>query len=154
MQAGVEGILHRLNHAAHLLTAGAWIGGLIPFVLARDAYAAGRLRAEAVSAMARFSLYGCFVVAAIILTGIVDIALTGGRAPLPPTTPYRMLLTAKICVVAIMISLALFNRYRLTPRLSSDPAALAALRATSLAEVTLGTTAVALVSVFGLLDPE
>jgi putative copper resistance protein D len=153
MQTGVEGVFHGANHAVHLLTAGAWLGGLVPFVLSRDAYAANRLRAEAVSAMGRFSFAGHFVVAAIVLTGVVDVALTSGRPPLPPTTPYRFLLDAKIGVVAVMILLALFNRYRLTPRLTSDAAALAALRLTSMTEVALGTAAVALVSVFALLNP-
>ena len=32
MQTGAEGVLHRGNHAVHLLAAGAWIGGLVPFV--------------------------------------------------------------------------------------------------------------------------
>ncbi len=153
MQTGVEGVLHRANHAVHLLTAGAWLGGLIPFVFCRDAYAANHLRADAVSAMTRFSFTGHFVVAAVVATGIVNIALISGRAPLPPLTPYRALLDIKIGLVAIMIGLAVFNRYALTPRLGSDAAALAALRATSIAEVALGTAAVALVSVFGLLDP-
>ena len=153
MQTGAEGILHRANHAAHLLTTGAWLGGLIPFVMCRDAYAANHRRADAVSAMTRFSFTGHFVVAAVVLTGIVNIALISGRAPLPPTTPYRALLDIKIGLVAVMIGLALFNRYRLTPRLGSDAAALAALRATSIAEVALGTAVVALVSVFALLDP-
>ena len=153
MQTDVEGVFHRANHAVHLLTAGAWLGGLIPFILSRDAYAANRLRGEAVSAMKRFSFAGHFVVAAIVLTGIVNIALISGRPPLPTTTPYRILLDVKIGVVAIMILLALFNRYRLAPRLASDAAALAALRATSVAEVALGTAAVALVSVLALLDP-
>ena len=30
MQTSAEGVAHRVNHAAHLLTAGAWIGGLVP----------------------------------------------------------------------------------------------------------------------------
>ena len=153
MQTGVEGILHRASHATHLLATGAWLGGLVLFVMCRDAYAANRLRAEAVSAMARFSFYGHFVVAAVIVTGIVNIALTSHRLPLPPTTPYRALLDVKIGLVAIMIVLAVFNRYVLTPRLESDAAALAALRLTSTIEVALGTLVVALVSVFALLDP-
>ncbi len=33
MQTGAEGLLHRLNHAVHLLAAGAWIGGLIAFAM-------------------------------------------------------------------------------------------------------------------------
>jgi putative copper resistance protein D len=153
MQTGAEGVLHRMNHAVHLVTAGAWIGGLVPFAMCLRAYERDDLRKDAVQAMAGFSFWGQFIVAAIVLTGAVNIALTSGRAPIPPTTPYRALLTAKIIIVAIMIALAVFNRTVLAPRLKSSATALAALRLTSAAEVALGCVVVALVSVFALLDP-
>ena len=153
MQTGDLGALHCANHAVHLLTTGAWLGGLIPFAMCRDAYATNSLREDAVTAMTRFSYFGRFVVAAIVATGIVNIALITGHPPLPPTTPYRALLDIKIGVVAIMILLAVVNRYGLVPRLKADAKALAALRLTSMTEVALGTLVVALVSVFALLDP-
>jgi copper resistance protein D len=103
--------------------------------------------------MMSFSFWGQFIVAAIILTGVVNIALTSGRPPVPPMTPYRALLVAKIIVVAIMIGLAVLNRFVLAPRLKSSPAALGILRATSATEIALGSLVVALVSVFALLDP-
>ena len=115
MQSGAEGVLHRANHAVHLLTAGAWIGGLVPFAMCLRAYERDDLRKDAVRAMAGFSFWGQFIVAAIVLTGVVNIALTSGRAPIPPTTPYRALLTAKIIIVGIMILIALFNRFVLAP---------------------------------------
>jgi putative copper resistance protein D len=153
MQAGVEGAVHRASHALHLLATGAWIGGLIAFVMCLDAYARGVLRPDAVAAMMRFSFWGHFVVAAIVATGIVNIALTSGHAPLPPATPYRALLSVKIVLVAVMIGLALVNRYVFVPRLRKSADALAGLRAISLVNVVLGTVVVALVSVFALLDP-
>ncbi len=153
MQTGAEGVLHRGNHAVHLLAAGAWIGGLVPFVMCLGAYGRSDVRREVVTAMMRFSFWGQFIVAAIVLTGAVNIALTSGRPPIPPDTPYRALLDAKIVIVAIMISFALFNRYVLTPRLKLDARALSTMRATSLTELTLGAFAIALVSVFALLDP-
>jgi copper resistance protein D len=153
MQTGGEGVLHRANHAAHLLATGAWIGGLVPFAMCLGAYRRDELRRDAVRAMMSFSFWGQFIVAAIILTGVVNIALISGRPPIPPTTPYRGLLVAKLVVVAIMIALAVFNRYVLTPRLKSSPAALAILSATSAVEIGLGCVVVALVSVFALLNP-
>jgi putative copper resistance protein D len=153
MQTGAEGILHRVNHAVHLLTAGAWIGGLVPFAMCLSAYRRDDLRKDAVRAMMSFSFWGQFIVAAIVLSGAVNIALTSGRAPIPPTTPYRALLVAKIIIVGIMIALAIVNRYVLAPRLKSSATALAALRLTSAAEVALGCVVIALVSVFALLDP-
>jgi len=153
MQTGAEGILHRVNHAVHLLTAGAWIGGLVPFAMCLSAYRRDDLRKDAVRAMMSFSFWGQFIVAAIVLSGAVNIALTSGRAPIPPTMPYRALLVAKIIIVGIMIALAIVNRYVLAPRLKSSATALAALRLTSAAEVALGCVVIALVSVFALLDP-
>jgi putative copper resistance protein D len=153
MQTAAEGVLHRANHAVHLVAAGAWIGGLIPFAMCLRAYKRDDLRRDSVRAMASFSFWGQFIVAAIALTGAVNIALTSGHAPIPPTTPYRALLVAKIIIVGIMISLAVLNRYVLAPRLKSSATALAVLRATSTAEVALGCVVIALVSVFALLDP-
>jgi putative copper resistance protein D len=153
MQTGAEGVLHRANHAIHLLAAGAWIGGLVPFAMCLRAYQRDDLRRDAVRAMTSFSFWGQLIVAAIIVTGVVNIALTSHHPPLPPTTPYRALLVTKLVIVAIMIGLALFNRFVLAPRLKTSPNTLATLRATSLAEIALGCIVVALVSVFALFDP-
>jgi putative copper resistance protein D len=153
MQMGAEGVLHRANHALHLMAAGAWIGGLVPFAMCLRAYQRDDLRKDSVRAMAGFSFWGQLIVAAIVLTGVVNIALTSRHPPLPPTTPYRALLAAKLVIVAIMIALALFNRFVLAPRLKTSANALTTLRATSLAEIALGCVVIALVSVFALLDP-
>jgi putative copper resistance protein D len=88
-----------------------------------------------------------------ILTGAVNIELTSHHAPIPPTTPYRAFLVAKIIIVGIMISLAVFDRYVLALRLKPGATALAILSATSAAEVALGSVVIALASVFALLDP-
>jgi len=153
MQTGAEGVLHRVNDAVHLLAAGAWIGGLVPFAMCLRAYKRDELREDAVQAMTGFSFWGQLIVAGVVLTGVVNIALTSGHPPIPPTTPYRALLVAKLLIVAVMISLAVFNRFILAPRLKESVTALASLRATSAAEIALGCVVVALVSVFGLLDP-
>ncbi len=152
MQAGIEGVAHRANDALHLLCGGAWTGGLIPFLLSLGAFRRGAHAREAVTGMIRFSFYGHFAVAGVVATGVVNVALTSGL-PLPPDTPYRALLDVKIGVVAVMIALALVNRYALVPRLAVMPRALATLRAFTIANAGLGTLAIALVSVFGLLNP-
>jgi putative copper resistance protein D len=153
MQHGGVGALHRANHALHLLTTAAWLGGLPVFALCLKAYRDPALRRDAVSAMRRFSFWGQFDVALVVLTGAVNVALTSGASPFPPPTPYRALLCAKIALVATMIALALVNRYVLAPRLKPDAPALRILMRTSLAEVALGVGVVALVSEFALLDP-
>jgi putative copper resistance protein D len=153
MQTGAIGALHRANDVLHLLAAAAWFGGLPMFALSLKAYRNPSLSAGAASAMRRFSLWGQLDVALIVLTGIVNVALTSGLGALAPTTPYRMLLAAKLVVVATMIALALFNRYVLSPRLTRDGLAQRALTRNCVAEIVLGAAVVALVSLFGLLDP-
>ena len=152
MQHGGVGALHRANHALHLLATGAWLGGLPPFALCLKAYRDPALRRDAVIAMRRFSFWGQFDVALVALTGAANVALTSGALPFP-TTPYRALLCVKIALAATMIVIALVNRYVLAPRLKPDAPALRILTNTSIAEVVLGVVVVALVSVFGLLDP-
>ncbi len=153
MQQGGVGAIHRANHALHLLTTGAWLGGLLPFALCLTFYREPALRRDAVTAMKRFSFWGQFDVALVVLTGAVNIALTSGAAPFPPTTPYRALLCVKIALVATMVSIALLNRYLLAPRLKPDAPALRLMMKTSIAEVVLGVVVVGLVSAFALLDP-
>jgi copper resistance protein D len=102
--------------------------------------------------MRRFSDGGQLAVALVVATGVVNVALTSG-VPLPITTPYRALLAAKLAVVALMIAIALVNRYVVAPRLKPGAPALRILMWTSLAEVGLGAAVVGLVSLFALLDP-
>jgi len=154
MQNGALGAFHRANHAVHLLTTGAWLGGLPAFALCLRMCRDPALRGEAMQAMRRFSFWGQFDVALIVLTGAVNIALTSGASPFPPVTPYRALLLLKIALVAFMIAIALFNRYILAPRLrQGERAAEGVMMKTSVAEVALAAVVVALVSLFGLLDP-
>ena len=153
MQAGAVGALHRANDALHLLAAAAWFGGLPMFALSLGAYRDPNLTVAAVTAMRRFSFWGQFDVALIALTGIVNVALTGGLGALAPTTPYRALLAAKLALVATMVALALFNRYVLAPQLALKETAQRALTRNCVAELVIGAAVVALVSLFGLLDP-
>ena len=154
MQTGAEGVLHRANHAVHLLAAGAWIGGLVPFVMCLGVYARGDLRREAVRAMTRFSFCGHFIVAAIVLTGAVNIALTSGRPPIPPDTPYRALLDAKIVDRRDDDLVRRFQSLCSHAAIETGRAgARRCMRATSRRKSTLGAVAIALVSVFALLDP-
>jgi putative copper resistance protein D len=153
MQDGLAGAMHRVNDATHLLAASAWFGGLIPFGLCLRLYPDGALRAAAVTAMIRYSTTGHFIVVAVIATGVVNIAMTTGALPWPPDTPYRALLATKTALVGIMVAAALFNRYYLVPRVKPGAAALPTLERTSAGQVALAAGVVALVSIFGLLDP-
>jgi putative copper resistance protein D len=154
MRDGALGALHRLNHAVHLLCAGAWLGALPPLVLCLKRCGDLRLRSAAGVALRRFSGLGHFLVALVVLTGVVNTMLTLGRWPHDFSSLYQALLAAKIALVAAMIGLALVNRYILTPRVKEQSgAALRALAVSSIVEIGLGVIVVALVSVFGTLAP-
>ncbi len=152
-QEGVLGWLQRANHAVHLLAAGAWLGGLIPFAMTLSVYRDPALMEDAVTAMRRFSQAGHGFVAVVVATGVVNVALVSGIGSLGHWTPYRALLLAKIVLVAAMIGLALMNRYVLTPTLKREFGAFEAMRRNCVAEVALGAGVVGLVSVFALLEP-
>jgi putative copper resistance protein D len=155
MQPGPVGALHRANDALHLLVAGAWVGGLAPFALCINRFSDPALRFEAMLAARRFSAWGHMVVALVILTGVVNVALTLRVAPIPFASLYQTLLFAKIVVVATMIAAAVFNRYVLVPRLGREGFhADRALKINCVAEIALAIVAIALVSTFGLLDPK
>ncbi len=151
MQTGGLGALHRANDGLHLLCGGAWIGGLLPFALCLRICSRPELRGEAVSAMMKYSWYGHFFVPLVVLSGVTNVALTTGVFPLPVSSPYRGLLLAKIALVALLVVLALYNRYVILPRRGSK--AFRALLTTSIAEIAIGTAVVGLVSLVGLLDP-
>jgi len=153
MQGGAVGALHRANDALHLLATAAWLGGLPMFALCLKTHPEPSLNAAAMTAMRRFSFWGHFDVAVVVLTGVANVALTSGLGALAPTTPYRLLLAAKLVLVATMVAFALFNRYVLAPRLASNGSARRALKRSCVAELVLGAAVVALVSLFGLLDP-
>jgi len=153
LQTGGLGALHRGNDALHLLCGGAWTGGLLPFALCLRKFARPELRAEALSAMMRYSRYGHFFVPLVVLSGMTNVALTTGVLPFPVSSPYRALLLAKIALVASLVALALVNRYVIVARCAPAATMLRALWTTTVAEIALGTVVIGLVSLFGLWDP-
>jgi putative copper resistance protein D len=154
MHDGAAGVAQQLNDAAHVLSAGAWFGALVPLALVVRQLGAPRRRAEAMAALRRYSAVGHFAVAIALLTGIANTLFIVGAPPIDWSVPYQALLSAKIAVVATMIALALANRYAVMPRIGNDDAAaVVALRRGTLIEIGLGLAAIALVAVFGTLDP-
>jgi copper resistance protein D len=153
MDAGAVGVLHHGNDMLHLLAAGFWLGSLPPLALSLRLAGDPQLRGPAIVALRRFSILGIFAVAAILLTGVANALLIFNHGRLA-ASPYWILLGAKIVLVLAMVGLALINRVRLMRRLRIDgEAALATLRRNTLIEIALGAGVVALVSVFGTLDP-
>ncbi len=103
----------------HLLAAGAWAGGLLPLLLAVRAAPAG----EGAGLLRRFSALGVLAVAAITVSGIVQLGLlTRGFTNLLGSV-YGEALATKLALFIAAMGLALLNRGVLTPRLLGRRAA-------------------------------
>ncbi|NLS55640.1 copper homeostasis membrane protein CopD [Hafnia alvei] len=110
-EQGISGIAHRLNNGIHLLSAGFWFGGLLPFWLCVRQLS-GAAKAFAMQAVIRYSRWGHLAVALVIVTGIGNVAWILGGWPRVLDSVYQRGLWLKILLVAVMIGIALYNRYR------------------------------------------
>lgn len=154
MHEGALGALHRANDLVHVLAAGAWFGALMPVLAILRRLDRPEWRSDAATALRRFSRAGHVAVALVLLSGATNAGLVLGRWPVDLSSPYEALLDAKVLAVAAMTGLAILNRYVVVPRLGRHrDSALPRLRRATLAELPLGLAAIALVAVFGLLDP-
>ncbi len=154
MQSGWAGFAHRINDAVHLLAAGAWLGALVPLLRILGILDVPEFRADAGIALRRFSAAGHVTVALTVATGMINTLLILGHWPTDWSSPYQIMLACKIVLVAMMVGLALVNRYAFVPRIGRHGVhALAAVRRGTVAEIVLGLGVVGLVAVFGLLEP-
>jgi copper resistance protein D len=154
---GVE--VHEINQMVHLTAAGIWLGGLAPLgvLLHRATRPEGADYIPlARAALPHFSQMGYAAVALVALSGLVNCVFLVGSLRALILTPYGRLLIVKIALFAAMVGLALFNRFRLTPRLRDAASAGVALRAlcrSVAAEQALGLAILAVVAVLGTMEP-
>ena len=146
---GAGGSFQLAADMLHLLAAGAWLGGLLPFAWAMT-YPLEPAQADAL----RFSLLGTVCVGIILVTGSVNGWFLVGNGPALTGTGYGRLLLVKIALFAAMVAVAAINRWRLTPLIRTDAAAaLPALCRNAAIEAALGLGIVMIVSVLGTLPP-
>jgi putative copper resistance protein D len=147
--SGTGSSLLAANDALHLLCAGFWIGGLSVLALILFERKPGLLDALAV-----FSLWGTYAVFLLAIAGAIN-ALAILQGPFVTWShAYLTVLAIKIMLAAIMMALALANRFRLTPAIrAGEPDAAIVLRWSIQAELSLGTIIVFLASLLGLLPP-
>ena len=153
-ESGSAGLLHRADDALHLLAAGAWLGGLLPLaLLLRDAK--GQAAGEGVVvALRRFSGLGYVAVALVLVTGTLNAAFLVGSAAALTGTLYGRVLLAKLALVAVMLGLALRNRFVLLPREPADrTGSLRRLEHSVVVEIGVGAAILAVVSLLGTLPP-
>jgi putative copper resistance protein D len=148
------GYLRMAVMAIHVLSAAAWVGALIPFVMTVGMTRHATMRGDAVAAMVRFSSFGHIAVALVLTTGAANVLLIPGRLSWDVSSPYQIELLAKITAVAAMTSIAVANRYLIVPLSQSRPATTGTLLiAGATLEIALGLIAFALVASFGLESP-
>ncbi len=150
---GAVGALHLTSDLLHLIAAGLWLGALPVFaallIWAQSDPARGDL---ATAVTRRFSLLAIGCVLALLVSGIVNSAVLVGWPTDLLAATYGRVLALKVALFAVMLALAAFNRYRLTPRLPAR-GALGALAATTLAETALGLGILLLAGILGTLAP-
>jgi putative copper resistance protein D len=154
MDEGWLGDLHEANDAVHILAASGWIGCLVALVPCLGMLDDPELRRRACAALIRFSAVGHVAVALVLVTGVVNTYLVLGRWPVHFASLFQLLLLGKITLAVGMVTLALVNRYAVVPRLRvRGAAAIADLKRLTIAELGVSAGVLALVSLFGLLDP-
>jgi len=156
---GLDGTLHLISDAVHLVATGAWLGALWPLsiLLGRASQAGDAVPAAiAYQATRRFSILGLVSVAAILATGAVNTYEILGASAFSISTDYNRLLLAKIGLFIPMLAIAAVNRQRLTPQLTDARNhwhAMRQLKWNSRAEVGLGLLILAIVAVLGRIPP-
>ncbi|EPP1032120.1 copper homeostasis membrane protein CopD [Cronobacter turicensis] len=152
MYEGLTGALQRLCYALHVLCAAWWFGGLVPLLILMRVAKDAPWRADAITAMMRFSRYGHVAVAGVIATGIINSILILGMV-WPFESGYVRMLALKIALVAVMVAIALINRYVLVPKFSRQATAQRRFILMTKLEVALGALVLLSVSLFATWEP-
>ena len=161
IEEGWTKIVHIASDAAHLLAAGAWLGGLVPLGFILDyARGDGEPFVDVDWVLLRFSSMGYVAVAMLIVSGLVNSWFLVGSVSSLLKTPYGQILLGKLTLFAAMLALAVANRFWLVPRMietredSGEPAGwLGRLRYHVFGEQFLGLLVLLAVSILGTMRP-
>ena len=93
-----------------------WVGALAPL-----AVMAWRPAQPLLPVLNRFSQAAIFVLAMLVLTGLALAVVQLGSFGALIGSPYGIILSIKLALVAVLLGLAALNRFRLTPALAADP---------------------------------
>jgi copper resistance protein D len=154
---------HLLADVFHLLMAGIWPAGLVPFLLLLSQLRRGSepKRWGSIAALVRrFSALSLAVAAVLALTGFVNAWFLVGSVSNLFGQMYGRWLLAKIVLFGIAIVIGALNLLRLKPRLLAEGTGLKKSEATAAQlefnvkmELLLGTAIVVVVAVLGILPP-
>lgn len=164
MEEGWQGAVHVAADAAHLLAAGAWLGGLVPLGFILLGYGGKPAEAGAVDVdgvLMRFSGMGYVAVATLVGTGLVNSWFLVGSVSSLVSNAYGWILIVKLVLFAGMLALAAANRFWLVPALEAAGRSGAGaseawrrqLRTHVLSEQALGLLVLVCVSIIGTIRP-
>ena len=141
-----------INDAAHLLTAGFWLGGLVVLAMfLRRHWADPR---SLLGALRLFSIVGTPAVAVLVLTGLINAVSILPVSEMSPRNSYFDLLLVKIGLASVMIGLAALNRWHFAPALRTGGKRAMRQLATSVgSEIVLGLAVLAIAGLLGLMPP-
>ena len=145
-------IIRATNDAVHLVTGGFWLGGLIVLMMLVPAHRSqpGGL----LGPLRLFSIWGIFVVALLVLTGVINGASILPMAAVSLRSSYFDLLLVKVELAAVMVGLAALNRWHFGPALRNGGESATRNLARSIGgEIGLGMFVVGIVGCLGLMAP-
>jgi copper resistance protein D len=149
--------LHLLADIFHLIAAGAWPTGLLPFSMILFSVRMRGIDDDFVNLIMitrRFSTMSLICVGLIAVTGIVNSCFLLASAASLISTFYGRVLCVKIALLLAIVALGAINLLYLKPRLASGKSNFARkLQMTVGAELTFAVVVVVVVSVLGTLPP-
>ena len=133
----------------HALCAAFWLGALP--VLGASLRTDPRKRAMAL--VQRFSSHAVAAVALILVLGLVIAIVQVEHLDLLWRTAYGRILLAKLAAVALLLAIAIHNKWRTTPRLATEANAVPALRRAIAVEYILFAIVLVLTAALGQVEP-
>jgi copper resistance protein D len=162
-QEGQPAGLHLLADILHLLVAGIWPAGLLPFFLLlrqlRQTPESTRWQSIALL-VSRFSAFSLASAALLAMTGFINSWFLVGSVPNLFQQPYGRLLLLKIILFGVAVGIGAMNLLRLKPRLGADTSqgrrtesTCAQLEFNVQLEFFLGMVIVVVVAILGMMSP-
>jgi copper resistance protein D len=145
-------IVGAANDAAHLLTAGFWLGGLMVLAMFLQRHWADPT--SLLGALRLFSIWGTPAVTVLVVTGLINAISILPVSEMALRNSYFDLLVVKVGLASVMIGLAALNRWHFAPALRTGGEGAAQHLAASVGtEIVLGFAVVAVAGSLGLMAP-
>ncbi len=159
--AGLYGAAMIIVYSVHMLAAGAWVGGLPPllFTLAEQRrFKPHQAREWTFEIVSRYSFMAMVAVALVVMSGTANAGFrVAGAFDKLFWTAYGDVLVAKLAGIALMLTLALFNRFVAMPRLRAGSwkgvTPIISLQASVAIEFTLAIFVLGIAAVLGITPP-